>query len=67
MTGFFILKIMRARLYILHSEKLDRFYVGITTETVDERISKHNQIVYGKHRYTATANDWELIVFTYRS
>ena len=46
--------------YILYSEKLNRFYVGATQETVAERLLKHNNTGYGSNRYTAKANDWEV-------
>ena len=51
---------MRASCYILYSEKLNRFYIGATTEIVDERLIKHNNAIYGKHRFTAKAEDWKV-------
>ncbi len=48
--------------YILHSNALGKFYVGATHASVDKRIKKHNEHTYGKHRFTATANDWELFL-----
>jgi putative endonuclease len=48
--------------YILKSEKLRRFYTGVCQDDLDERISKHNQKLYGSHRYTAKANDWQLFL-----
>ena len=44
-------------LYILHSNSLDRYYVGITTTSVEERLQKHNDATYGIH-YTSSAKDW---------
>ena len=44
--------------YILHSDKLDKFYVGATHLTVSERTVKHNKHAYGNHRFTALANDF---------
>ena len=29
---------------------------------MDLRIEKHNRGTYGKHRFTATAGDWELFI-----
>lgn len=49
--------------YILFSERLNHFYVGATQEDVNKRIMNHNSHRYGKHRYTATANDWTLFLF----
>ena len=48
--------------YILHSDKLDKFYVGATHLTVSERTVKHNKHAYGNHRFTALANDWKLFL-----
>jgi putative endonuclease len=48
--------------YILHSRKLDRFYIGVCQDDLVKRIIKHNSHEYGLHRYTAKAEDWELIL-----
>ena len=49
--------------YILYSEKLNKFYIGVTQDDVASRIQKHNEGFYGKHRFTAKANDWDLFLF----
>ena len=49
---------MQAACYILYSKKLDKFYIGATHEDINIRLEKHNNHSYGKHRYTAKANDW---------
>ena len=49
--------------YILHSQKLNKFYVGATQEDVANRIIKHNSQFYGKNRFTAKADDWILQLF----
>ena len=49
--------------YIIFSKNLNRFYVGATQDEVSTRIEHHNQAVYGQNRFTASANDWELILF----
>ena len=46
--------------YILYSKKLGKFYTGATHTTVNERLTKHNSGAYGKHRFTASTDDWEL-------
>ena len=51
---------MIASCYLLHSQSLDQFYVGVTTQNIEDRIQKNNQAHYGNHRYTATADDWKL-------
>jgi putative endonuclease len=47
---------MAAFLYILYSEKLDKFYIGSTSDIV-RRISEHNR---GKEKFTKTGMPWEL-------
>lgn len=49
--------------YILKSEKLGKFYVGVTNDDVQQRLSKHNQGFYGKNKYTSITDDWELVLF----
>ncbi len=49
--------------YIIYSEKLNKFYIGATHEDVSIRIENHNLCSYGKHRFTATADDWKLFLF----
>ena len=44
-------------LYILYSEKLDRYYVGYTND-FQRRISEHNRI---KGKYTDTGIPWVLV------
>ena len=48
--------------YIIHSKKLDRFYIGSTTN-FESRLEKHNTHFHGNHRFTSTASDWELFLF----
>jgi putative endonuclease len=44
--------------YILYSEKLDRYYIGSTRESVDDRLYKHNHQHKG---FTSAATDWEIV------
>jgi putative endonuclease len=46
--------------YILYSKTLRKFYIGSTHTSVSERLFKHNEHLYGKHRFTAKADDWEI-------
>lgn len=48
--------------YILFSPSLNRFYTGITQDSLENRIEKHNSHSYGNHRYTAKTADWELFL-----
>ena len=49
--------------YILHSQKLGKFYTGATQVDVNLRIEKHNNSSYGNHRFTAVTHDWKLFLF----
>ncbi|MFD1551724.1 hypothetical protein DNU06_02510 [Putridiphycobacter roseus] len=51
-----------ANCYIIHSESLNRFYTGITTDSVEERLIKHNDGSYGAHRFTSKASDWKIFL-----
>jgi len=53
---------MSAACYILFSRKLNKFYVGATNDNVEIRLEKHNDHSYGKNRYTAMANDWQVFL-----
>jgi putative endonuclease len=48
--------------YIIFSKKLNRFYIGVVHDDLNERINKHNDGSYGDHRFTAKATDWELFL-----
>lgn len=48
--------------YIIHSDKLDKFYIGACQESILERIEKHNEHTYGNHRFTSAAADWTLFL-----
>jgi putative endonuclease len=44
--------------YILYSAQLDRYYIGHTTESMDERLRKHLAAHSG---WTARAKDWRVV------
>ena len=47
-----------AFVYILYSKILDKFYIGYTSTSVEERLAKHLQ----RHKgFTATTKDWEVV------
>ena len=50
----------KSSVYILYSKKLDRFYTGVTTLHVEERLENHLQKRYGKLNFTQKAGDWTL-------
>ena len=47
--------------YILYSQKLDRFYVGYTNQ-LERRISEHNR---KKRKYTDIGIPWAVVYTTY--
>jgi putative endonuclease len=51
---------MAAYVYIIHREKLDRFYTGVTTLEASERLENHINKIYGKGNFTQKADDWKL-------
>ena len=53
---FFCFTTMIYTVYILFSERRNRYYVGCTSN-VSERIIRHNQKSNG---FTGSVNDWEL-------
>ena len=50
-------RVMSCCCYILYSVKLNKFYVGSTTD-MERRLADHNR---GKERYTKTGCPWELV------
>jgi len=44
--------------YILYSGKINRYYIGSTRGTVNERLCKHNNQHKG---FTSAASDWEIV------
>jgi len=49
-------------LYILFSHTRNKYYVGITTETTENRLKKHHESNYGKNSFTSTVNDWSVVL-----
>ena len=49
---------MKHLVYILHSEKLKRYYTGATSD-IDIRLDFHNNAE--NRKYTYRTNDWELV------
>jgi putative endonuclease len=47
--------------YILHSEKLDRFSLGATSIAPQERLRRHNQRYYS-HKFTAKGIPWTIFL-----
>jgi putative endonuclease len=47
--------------YILLSKKLNKFYVGITQDSIQSRLGKHNTGFYNG-TYSKITNDWELFL-----
>ncbi|TVP44488.1 MAG: GIY-YIG nuclease family protein [Mongoliibacter sp.] len=53
---------MDAYFYILHSQKLGRFYSGITTLDPSQRLENHVNKIYGNSNFTRKADDWNLFL-----
>ncbi|MEM6348534.1 MAG: GIY-YIG nuclease family protein, partial [Bacteroidota bacterium] len=51
---------MAAFCYILHSESLGKFYIGVTSLKPEERLEFHLDGRYGKKSFSAAANDWKI-------
>ena len=49
---------MEYTVYILYSSTLDKYYIGYTSESIDERIRKHLSSHSG---FTSHAKDWILM------
>ncbi|WP_373523370.1 GIY-YIG nuclease family protein [Aquiflexum sp.] len=50
-------------LYILFSGKLNRFYTGVTTLELEERLENHLLKKYRKLNFTQKADDWTIFHF----
>ena len=46
--------------YILYSSICNSYYIGHTSETLEERIRKHNSNHKG---FTGRANDWKVVYY----
>ena len=46
--------------YILYSKALDKFYIGATRLTPEERKTRHLRKYYGDSKFTAKSSDWVL-------
>jgi putative endonuclease len=57
MLAAFLLFTMNAFVYILFSEKLNKFYIGSTTD-LERRLKEHNR---GKEKFTKTGIPWLLV------
>ena len=44
--------------YILYSKAIDKFYIGATCDTIEERLRKHNSHHKG---FTGKISDWEVV------
>ncbi|MBP8893293.1 GIY-YIG nuclease family protein [Candidatus Brachybacter algidus] len=47
-------------LYILHSLSLDKFYVGSTSMSIEERLKKH---LTNHDEFTSKAKDWVIVYY----
>ncbi len=49
-----------SHVYILFSKKIDKYYVGFTTESVADRLVKHNEGYYD-NKWTEAGKPWDLV------
>ncbi len=49
-------------LYIMHSVLLDKFYIGSTKDSVEQRLEKH---LSNHNGFTAKAKDWKIVHLEY--
>ena len=49
--------------YILFSKKLNKFYTGVTTLAIEERLENHLLKKYSKLNFTQKSEDWEMFHF----
>jgi len=47
-----------AHLYILYSPSLDKYYIGHTEHTPEERLEQH---LYNHSGFTGKAKDWQIV------
>jgi putative endonuclease len=49
--------------YILWSNTIQKYYVGVCQNNLNGRILAHNEHLYGRKSFSAIANDWTLFLF----
>ena len=47
--------------YILFSQELNRYYVGSTVLSIEERLERHLTDFYGNSKFTHKAKDWQIV------
>jgi putative endonuclease len=48
------------KFYIVYSKNKDRYFLGVTTDLLQDRVDYLNTTKYG---YTSSASDWTLVYF----
>ena len=48
--------------YILYSPTIDKYYIGATQASLEERLENLNSHAYGKTHFTAQADVWKLVL-----
>jgi len=44
--------------YILYSDRIDKYYIGYTGDSLDERVRRHNSNHKG---FTGKTDDWKIV------
>jgi len=60
MWGFVFIPIMKYFVYILYSIQIDKYYIGFTSDDLNERLRKHNSNHKG---FTGGKGDWKIMHF----
>ncbi|WP_350113672.1 GIY-YIG nuclease family protein [Fulvivirga sp.] len=48
--------------YIRYSRKINKYYIGSTSLSPNERLELHINKSYGNKKFTAQVDDWELFL-----
>ncbi|TNE81087.1 MAG: GIY-YIG nuclease family protein [Bacteroidetes bacterium] len=48
--------------YILHSRKLNKYYVGASKGSAEERLRTHLAREFGTKAFTASVDDWVVVL-----
>jgi putative endonuclease len=54
--------VLKTIVYILYSKKLNRFYTGLTTLPLEERVNNHLKKKYDSKNFTQKADDWTIYI-----
>ncbi|TXH23319.1 MAG: GIY-YIG nuclease family protein [Chitinophagaceae bacterium] len=53
---------MHSTCYILYSKVLDKYYIGFTNDSLENRLEKHRNGYYNRS-FSKITNDWDIFFF----